>query len=63
MPDFWSHCGFHLLERLADGRLGVTDDFLRAYVECPEMRPVAESCAAERALHGALARNPREAVV
>lgn len=42
MPDFWSHCGFHLLERLADGRLGVTDDFLRAYVERPEMRPVDE---------------------
>ena len=62
MPDFWSHCGFHLLDRLADGRLGVTDDFLRAYVERPEMQPVEESCAAERALHAALVRNPREAV-
>ena len=62
MPDFWRHSGYHLLERRGNGLLGVTDAFLRAYVERPEMRLVAESCDAERALHAALVRYPREAV-
>ncbi len=62
MPDFWRHSGYGLLERGGDGRLAVTDGFLRAYLERPEVRPVAESCAAERALHAALMANPREAV-
>jgi hypothetical protein len=62
MHDFWRDCGYHLLERREDGRLGVTDDFLRAYLNRPEVRPVPESNEAERALHAALLRNPREAV-
>ena len=62
MPDFWRHSGYHLLERRGDGLLGITDAFLRAYVERPEMRLAAESCDAERALHAALVRNSREAV-
>ena len=40
----------------------VTDDFLRAYCLRPEIHPVEESCAAERALHAALMREPRRAV-
>ncbi len=59
MPEFWVNSGFHLLERDGDGHLAVTDDFLRAYLMRPEMRPVAESCAAERALHGELTDDPR----
>ncbi len=62
MADFWRHSGYHLLRVREDGRLGVTDEFLRAYIERPEMQPVAESCDAERALHAALVKNPREAV-
>lgn len=62
MPDFWSNSGFHLLERDAAGRLSVTDDFLRAYWMRPEVRPVEESCEAERALHAALMQSPRRAV-
>ena len=62
MPEFWVNSGFHLLERDGDGHLAVTDDFLRAYLMRPEMRPVAESCAAERALHGALTDDPRAPV-
>ncbi len=62
MPDFWRDSGFHLLDRDDRGHLVVTDDFLRAYFLRPEVRPVEESCAAERALHEALMRNPREAV-
>jgi hypothetical protein len=62
MHDFWRDSGYHLLERRADGHLRVTDDFLRAYLNRPEVRPVEESNEAERALHAALLRNPREAV-
>lgn len=62
MRDFWRSSGFHLLARTAEGHLGVTDEFLRAYVARPEMRPVAESCAAERALHAELMETPRMTV-
>jgi hypothetical protein len=61
MPDFWRSSGYHLLEP-ANDRLRVTNAFLRAYVMRPEMRPVAESCAAERALHGRLLDAPRTPV-
>ena len=62
MPNFWRDSGYHLLERTTKGHLKVTDDFLRAYFLRPEVRPVEESCAAERALHEALLKNPRELV-
>jgi len=62
MQDFWRDSGYHLLGRADDGRLAVTDDFLRAYFARPEVAPVEESCAAERRLHQALLANPREAV-
>ena len=51
-----------MLRRQADGRLVVTDDYLRFYYSRPELAPVAESCAAERALHAALVANPRRDV-
>lgn len=60
--DFWRSSGWHLLERRPDGRHVVTDDFLRAYLLRPELRPVEESCAAERALHAALLDDPRRPV-
>lgn len=59
MIDFWRSCGFHCLKRDRDGRLAVTDDFLRGYFLCRELQPVPESCADELALHQALMRNPR----
>jgi hypothetical protein len=62
MPDFWRASGHHLLDRTAAGRLAVGDAFLRAYFLRPEVRPVAESCAAERALHEALLADPRRDV-
>jgi hypothetical protein len=62
MADFWRSCGYHLLQRGVDRRLVVTDDYLRAYYTRPELAPVAESCAEERALHAALMDNPRLAV-
>lgn len=60
--DFWQHCGYHLLNRAADGHLLVTDDYLRMYYARPEMAPVAESCAAERQAHQALLDAPRRTV-
>jgi hypothetical protein len=62
MPDFWPTCGYRLLARGGDGRLTVTDDFLRSYLARPELVPVAESCQAELALHDALFATPRRAV-
>ena len=62
MPDFWQSCGYNLLKRGADGRLAVTDDYLRLYYSRPELAPVAESCAAERALYDSLISSPRRLV-
>ena len=60
--DFWQHCGYHLLDRAADGHLLVTDDYLRLYYSRPELAPVAESCAAELRLHESLLESPRRVV-
>ena len=57
--DFWLSCGHHLLDRDEGGGLLVTDEFLKAYLARPEIAPPAEACAAERALHGALAGRSR----
>ena len=62
MQDFWRNSGFHLLERDAEGRLSVTDDFLRAYLLRPEIRPVEESGPGEIALHESLLEDPRRNV-
>lgn len=62
MPEFWRSSGFHLLARDANRRLRVTDEFLRAYLLRPELSPLSESCAAERALHAELLERPRMAV-
>ncbi|HYC49190.1 MAG TPA: DUF6352 family protein [Burkholderiales bacterium] len=62
MPDFWAGCGYALLAKADDGRLVVTDDYLRAYFERPELALVPASCAAERALHARLIEEPRSAV-
>jgi hypothetical protein len=60
--DFWPACGHHLLDRDAAGRLLATDEFLKAYLARPELVPPPEACAAERQLHNALLRDPRQAV-
>jgi len=62
MRDFWRDSGYHLLARTPEGRMAVRDDFLCAYLQRPEIAPVTESCAAERALHAALLENPRRTV-
>ena len=62
MPDFWPTCGYRLLRAGSDGRLTLTDDFLRRTLSRPELAPVAQSCAAELALHDRLVQAPRAAV-
>lgn len=62
MSDFWRSSGFHLLQRDDDGRLRLTDDFLRAYYLRPEIHPVEDSCDAELRLHACLMDDPRRAV-
>ncbi len=62
MPDFWLSCGYRLLSAGAEGRLVVTDDFLRASLLRPELAPIRESCAAELALHEKLIAAPRSTI-
>ena len=56
--DLWPNCGYAQLQRAGDGSLQVTDAYLRLFLARPELAPVAESCAAERALHAALLQAP-----
>jgi hypothetical protein len=60
--DFWLSCGHHLLDRDAGGGLVATDEFLKVYLARPELAPPPEACAAERALHGVLLKEPRRPV-
>lgn len=62
MPDFWRSCGYRLLSVSADGRLTLTDDFLRSQLLRRELAPIAESCAAEVALHDKLVALPCAAI-
>lgn len=56
--EFWVASGHLLLDVGPDGRLAVTDDFLRAYLARPELLPPPEACAEERALHAELFADP-----
>src|SRR5271156_3421877 len=62
MADFWPSCGYHLLRKSADGRLHVTDDYLRLYYGRPELLPPPEAQADECALHASLMDVPRREV-
>jgi len=62
VADFWASSGYRLLRRGDDGRLVVTDDFLRGYLMRPELAPVRESGPGELALHDALMAEPRREV-
>ena len=62
MPDYWLSSGYRLLTRGADGRLTVTDAFLRSFLTRVELAPIPQSCPAELALHDALLAHPRRPV-
>ena len=42
-PEYWASCGYRLLAKGSDGRLTVTDDFLRSFLASPELAPVADA--------------------
>ena len=56
--DFWKSSGWHLLDKNEEGYLNVTEDFIAAYFERPELVPIEESCSNERDLHKKLTLNP-----
>jgi hypothetical protein len=62
MKDFWLSCGHHLTDRDGDGRLLVTEAFLKAYLARPELNPPEDACPAERRLHAALLAAPARPV-
>lgn len=60
--DFWPDCGYHALACNPRGWLTPSDAYLRWLLARPELALVPESCAAEIALHGALASSPARPV-
>ena len=59
MTNYWPNSAFQTLLISPDGQLLVTDDFLRTYLQRPELSLVPESCAVEHAMHQRLSENPR----
>jgi hypothetical protein len=59
MSNYWPNSAYQTLLTSPDRQLLVTDDFLRTYLQRPELSLVPESCAAEQALHQRLTENPR----
>jgi Family of unknown function (DUF6352) len=59
MSNFWPHSAYKTLTVSPDGQLLVTDDFLRTYLQRPELSLVPESCEVERTLHQRLTQDPR----
>ncbi|AOG24226.1 DUF6352 family protein [Acidovorax sp. RAC01] len=62
LHDFWPDCGFTGLERNARGWLVPTAAYVQWLLARPELALVAESCAAEIALHESLAADPLRGV-
>lgn len=60
--DFWLSSGHHLLDRNAEGRLVLTDEFLKAFLARPELVPPPEACPVELGIHAQLLQQPRMAV-
>ncbi len=58
MNEFWVSSGHLLLDRSPEGRLLLTDDFLRAFLARPELMPPEEACEEERTLHATLLATP-----
>lgn len=56
--NFWPSCGYDRLGRDARGWLAVTPDYLRGFLDRPELALVPESCTAERQLHTRLREDP-----
>lgn len=59
MTNYWPSCAYKTLKISPDQQLLVTDDFLRTYLQRPELKLVAESCSVERSLHQRLLECPQ----
>ncbi len=59
MSNYWPNSAYQTLAVSPDRQLLVTDDFLRTYMQRPELSLVPESCAKEQSLHQRLTENPR----
>jgi hypothetical protein len=62
VTEFWVSSGHHLTRRSSGGGLVATDELIMAYLARPELMPPDDACAAERALHASLMREPRRPV-
>jgi hypothetical protein len=62
MRDFWLSCGHHWLDRDRNGRLCVTDEFMKLYLARPELVPPPDACGVERSLRAALLADPWRSV-
>ena len=62
MQSFWPSSGFDQLQRNARGWLAPTDDYLRLFLQRPELALADESCPNEIKLHTALQAEPARAV-
>ena len=58
MQDFWPACGWRHLQADTSGRLRPTPAWFGHWLDRPELALVADSCAAETALHQALRADP-----
>ena len=63
MTNYWTNSAYSTLAISPDHQLLVTDDFLRTYMDRPELKLVPESCAAEQSLHQRLTESPRAEVL
>jgi len=62
MTNYWPNSAYKTLAVSLDRQLLVTDDFLRMYLQRPELSLVSESCTKEQSLHQRLTENPRAEV-
>ena len=58
MRDFWLSCGHHWLDRDRNGRLCVTDEFMKLYLARSELVPPPDACGVERSLQAAFLADP-----
>ena len=58
MTNYWTNSAYSTLAISPDRQLLVTDDFLRTYMQRPELKLVPESCPMERSLHQRLTEEP-----
>jgi len=63
MTNYWTNSAYSTLAINPDRQLLVTDDFLRTYMQRPELKLVPESCPMEHSLHQRLTEEPRAEVL